>query len=99
MKHYCGTCRPDLSCGHLACVEHTAKCSLGIEKVCMKCGLNSCSHYTCQLHRRDCEHCGKTVCLRCTIEKGMLRKRYACSEECASLDRKSTRLNSSHACI
>ena len=84
MKHYCGTCRPDLSCGHVACVEHTAKCSLGIEKVCMKCGLNSCSHYTCQLHRRDCEHCGKTVCLRCTIEKGMLRKRYACSEECAS---------------
>lgn len=84
MKYYCGTCRSTLSCGHVACVEHTANCSLGIEQVCMKCGLNSCSHYTCQLHRRDCEHCGKTVCLECTVEKGVLRKRYACSEKCAS---------------
>jgi hypothetical protein len=84
MKNYCETCRPKLSCGHVACNEHTANCSLGTEQVCMKCGLNSCSHYTCELHRHDCEHCGKTVCSKCTIEKGVLRKRYACSKECAS---------------
>jgi hypothetical protein len=84
MKNYCETCRPKLSCGHVACNEHTANCSLGTEQVCMKCGLNSCTHYTCESHRRDCEHCGKTVCFKCTVEKGMLRKRYACSEECAS---------------
>ncbi len=84
MKNYCETCRPKLSCGHVACNEHTANCSLGTEQVCMKCGLNSCSHYTCELHRRDCEHCGKTICFNCTVEKGLLRKRYACSEGCLS---------------
>ncbi len=81
--YYCESCRPVLYCGHIACTAHSQSCAIGPEQVCMKCGSNSCGHSTCRLHKRDCENCGKTVCLDCAVEKGILRKRYACSQDCA----------------
>ena len=83
-KQFCWSCSVDASCGHSVCEKDVRKCSVEAEAVCENCGRNSCGHLTCQSHRKSCENCGKTLCVKCIIEKGLFRKRYACSSQCAS---------------